>query len=211
MDRKPETSNYDLQRKMAQTIFMEYDHAGIARKFGLQADERWIYLEYFCMPCRISTDDGSIQMHCQGAWQMCHVFNTAMTIYDLLCYHQGPVLPSLTGQWCTVGNFVITGVTNTETFTGKYATLFDGCLAELKAACQSMGGVLQAPMAGADLTCRFAVTPFFPVLLQFWAGDDEFPPKILLLWDRNADCFLRFETMFFLQGDLLERLWRHME
>ena len=69
-----------------------------------------------------------------------------------------------------------------------------------------MGGILQPRMAGADVTCIIPVTPFFPVLLQFWEGDEEFPPKLLILWDRNADSFLHFETTFYLQGDLLERL-----
>ena len=65
---------------------------------------------------------------------------------------------------------------------------------------------LKKPLAGAEVTCEIPVTPFFSVLLQFWDGDDEFPPKLSLLWDRNALRFLHFETTFFLQGDLLERL-----
>ena len=56
------------------------------------------------------------------------------------------------------------------------------------------------------MTYRFAVTPFFPVVLQFWAGDEEFPPKLLILWDRNTPAFLHYETTFYLQGDLLDRL-----
>jgi hypothetical protein len=49
------------------------------------------------------------------------------------------------------------------------------------------------------------------VLLQFWEGDEEFPPKLLILWDRNTDQFMHFETTFYLQGDLLDRLRRIME
>ena len=101
---------------------------------------------------------------------------------------------------------MVTGVTQTDTFTKKYAKHFDGRLEALKTACEKLGGILQTPMAGANLTCKFRVTPFFPVLLQFWEGDEEFPPKLLILWDRNADSFLHFETTFYLQGDLLERL-----
>lgn len=55
------------------------------------------------------------------------------------------------------------------------------------------------------------MTDFFPVLLQFWEGDEEFSPRLLLLWDRNTTEFLRFETTFYLQGDLLERLKNRME
>ena len=47
---------------------------------------------------------------------------------------------------------------------------------------------------------------FFPVLLQFWQADEEFPPKLVLLWDQNTIEFMHFETTFYLQGDLLERL-----
>ena len=65
-------------------------------------------------------------------------------------------------------------------------------------------------MAGADVTCRIPVTPFFPVLLQFWEGDDEFPPKLMLLWDKNSMRFLHFETTFYLQGDIAQRLLRQL-
>ena len=65
---------------------------------------------------------------------------------------------------------------------------------------------MQPKMAGADLTCKFPVASFFSVLLQFWEGDEEFSPKMLILWDRAKDQFMHFETTFYLQGDLLERL-----
>ncbi len=198
--------NYDLQVDIAKRIFLEYDQELLIRKFCLEADEQYLYLTYLNTPCRISRKDGSVDEYIQNQWQECRAYSTVMTIYDLLCYHKGETAPALSGQWCAVGNFVITGVTNTETFTKKYAARLDGRFEELKAACESLGGVLLGRMAGADLTCKFQVTPFFPVLLQFWRGDDEFAPKLMLLWDRNADKFMHFETTFYLQGDLLERL-----
>lgn len=203
---KKPVSNYDLQVDIAKRIFLEYDQELPIRKFRLQADERWIYLTYIHTPCRIDRKDGSIEEYRDGAWKACRSFSTVMTVYDLLCYHQGADAPVLADQWCAVGTFVVTGVTDTGAFTKKCAAKLDGRLEELKTACESLGGVLQIPMAGADVTCRFPVTSFFPVLLQFWEGDDEFPPKLLILWDRNAMEFLHFETTFYLQGDLLERL-----
>lgn len=207
---KKPTSNYDLQVDIARGIFLEYDQELLIRKFELEADDGWIYLHYLNTPCRISRADGRIEEF-HDTWIECRSFNTVMTIYDLLCYHQGPGAPALFGQWCAVGNFVVTGVTNTETFTRKYAALFDGRVEELKSACETLGGVLQPRMAGADVTCRIPATPFFPVLLQFWEGDEEFPAKLMLLWDWNTDKFLHFETTFYLQGDLLERLKKRME
>ena len=197
--------NYDLQVDIAKEIFLSYDQEKMLRKFCLNADEQYIHLTYLNTPCRINRKTGGIEEY-MGFWQVCRDYSTVMTIYDLLCYHKGETMPALSDQWCTVGTFVVTGVTQTDTFTGKYARCFDGRLEDVKAACKKIGGILQPSMAGADLTCKFQVTPFFPVLLQFWEGDEEFSPKLLLLWDRNSDKFLHFETTFYLQGDLLNRL-----
>lgn len=204
-------NNYDLQVDMGRKIFLEYDQERLIRKFSLQADEGWLYLTYLNTPCRISRGDGRIDELADGEWTECRDFSTVMTIYDLLCYHKGDTAPVLFHQWCTVGTFVVTGVTETGTFTKKAAALFDGRLEELKAACIRLGGIMEKRLAGADITCRIPVTTFFPVLLQFWEGDEEFPPKVQLMWDRNTDSFLHFETTFYLQGDLLERLKREMD
>lgn len=198
-------SNYDLQMESARELFLGYDQEALIRKFSLDADENWLYLTYLNTPTRISRSTGRVEQRYEN-WTPWEDFNTVMTIYDLLCYCQGSYAPALLGQWCAVGNFIVTGITETETFTRKFARLFDGREAELRAACVKLGGELLPRMAGADVTCKLPVTPFFPVLLQFWAGDEDFPPRIMLLWDRNTDKFLHFETTFYLQGDILARL-----
>ena len=203
-------SNYDMQVDIGRQIFLEYDQPLLIRKYGLQADAQWIYLTYLHTKCRINRSNGQIEEQSNGQWTECRSYNTVMTIYDLLCYHKEPAAPQLAHQWCTVGGFVVTGVQDTGRFTQKYADRLNGRTEQLRAACTAMGGVPQTPMAGADVTVRFQVTPFFPVLLQFWEGDEEFPPKLQLLWDKHANLFLHFETTFFLQGDLLERLARNM-
>lgn len=204
------TDNYDKQVDIGRRIFLEYDQPRLIRKFCLEADENWIFLTYLNTPCRISRASGQIDELVGELWRECRDFSTVMTIYDLLCHHQGDVAPRLGCEWCAVGSFIVTGVQNTGSFTGKYAALFDGRLEELKAACARLGGVMEKRMAGADVTCRIPVTPFFPVLLQFWEGDDEFPPKLMLLWDKNSMDFLHFETTFYLQGDIAQRLLRSM-
>ena len=203
--------NYDKQVDIGRRIFLEYDQQLLIRKFGLEADDRWIYLTYLNTPCRIGRLDGQIDEMLEGVWTECRNFGTVMTIYDLLCHHRGDTAPVLLHEWCTVGTFIVTGVSNTGTFTGKFAAAFDGHLEKLKAACMKLGGTMEKRMAGADVTCKIPVTPFFPVLLQFWEGDDEFLPKLMLLWDRNSMDFLHFETTFYLQGDLAQRLMRQFK
>lgn len=203
--------NYERQVDMARGIFLEFDQQLLIRKFSLDADEAYIYLRYLNRDCRIDRKNGAIYEKMNGRWQECRNYATVMTIYDLLCYHKGEYPPVLLDQWCAVGTFVVTGVTQTDKFTGKYARQFSGRLEKIRSACEKLGGVPQKPVAGADLTCKFPVTPFFPVLLQFWDADEEFSPKLMILWDRNTDSFLHFETTFYLQGDLLERLKKCME
>lgn len=198
--------NYDRQVGIAKEIFLEHDQQRLVRKFCLEADAKWIYLTYLNTPCRIDRQTGTVEEYIFDVWQECRDYGTVMTIYDLLCYHKGEEMPQLSGQWCTVGTFIVAGITETEGFTRKYAKLFDGQIIKLREACEKLGGVLLKPMAGADVTCRFQATPFFPVLLQFWEGDEEFSPRIRILWDRSTDQFMHFETTFYLQGDLLERL-----
>ena len=38
-------SNYDLQVDMSKRIFLEYDQELLIRKFQLEADKLWIYLD----------------------------------------------------------------------------------------------------------------------------------------------------------------------
>ena len=40
----------------------------------------------------------------------------------------------------------------------------------------------------------------------FWAGDEEFLPRLRYLWDENAKQYIRYETMYFAVNLLLRRL-----
>lgn len=212
MQKKEKMSNYDIQAEDARRLFLKHDQEQIIKRYRLSADEQRMYLEYLHTSCRISRKSGNVEMRAKGeAWEECRDFNTVMTIYDLLCHAKGDTAPALSGEWCTVGHFTVVTSPSASGFTKKYEAIFLNHAKELEEACKSLGGVLQKKMAGADVTCLIRVTPYFPVLLQFWDGDDEFPPKLSLLWDRNSMEFLHFETTFYLQGDILERLRREMQ
>lgn len=209
--KKQSFSNYDLQVDLARKYFLEHDQQLLIRKYRLSADVDWLYLSYLHSQFRISRKSGQVDEYSENGWTECRNYNTVMTIYDLLCHHKGDRLPVLSDRWCPVGNFIITGVQNTGTFTKEYAAFFQAHLDRLPQACKALGGILQDSMAGADLTCLFPVTDYFSVLFRFWAADDEFPPTLSLLWGENSMEFLHFETTFYLQGDLLERLKKKLQ
>ena len=142
----------------------------------------------------------------------CREYTIVMTIYDMLCHGTEQEIPALTGDWKLIGNFAAAGSSpDANLFAQKYADAFNGKTEALKEACKIMGGEVKARLAGADVTAQIPAFLFFPVLLQFWEGDDEFAPQIRILWDSQTMKFLNFETTYYLQGDLLDRLAELMD
>lgn len=205
--KKPMESNYDKQVDIGKSYFLRYDAGQLAKKFKLPLDEEFLYLTYFGSPFRIERESGTVFEKQGEEYLECRSYETVMTIYDMLCHN--PELPPvpLSGNWTLVGNFAAAGASpSADFFAQKYADFFSGKTEKLKKACKSLGGELQPRLAGADVTARIPAFPFFPVLLQFWERDDEFPPQLKILWDTQTMHYLNFETTYYLQGDLLERL-----
>ena len=166
-----------------------------------------VYLKYIGTEYRINRRNGAIEYATGEEWTDCREYTVVMTIYDFLCCSGQEILPPLTGQWQPVGRFVTAGSSpSTDPFVEKYARAFSGKVEEVKQACICLGGKQMQRLAGADLTFEMPVLPGFSVLLQFWDGDEEFPPKILLLWDKVSLSYLHFETTYYLQGDLLKTI-----
>ena len=175
--------NYEKQVYTGRELFLKYDQDKLIEKYCLKHDEEYLYLKYIGTEYRINRRNG------------------------FLCCSGQEILPPLTGQWQPVGRFVPAGSSpSTDPFVEKYARAFSGKVEEVKQACICLGGKQTKRLAGADLTFEMPVLPEFSVLLQFWDGDEEFPPKILLLWDKVSLSYLHFETTYYLQGDLLKAI-----
>lgn len=203
-------SGYDLQVDMARKLFLNYDAEAIQKKFGLDSDDHYLYVLYLGQQHRISLTTGAIEAMQDKGWKECRSYTVVMTIYDMLCRDVNSPLPALSGNWTPVGRFAAAGASpGTDYFTKKYAKAFEGKADALKLACRALGGELLPALAGADVTARIPAFSFFPVLLQFWDGDDEFPAQIKILWDTQTLQYLKFETTYYLQGDLLDALAAH--
>ncbi len=205
--KKPMESNYDKQVDIGKSYFLKYDAGQLAKKFKLPLDEKFLYLTYFGSPFRIEQGSGTVFEKQGEEYRECRSYETVMTIYDMLCHNPGMPPVALSGNWTLVGNFAAAGASpGTDVFSQKYADFFSGKTEKLKKACKSLGGEIRPRLAGADVTARIPAFPFFPVLLQFWEKDEEFPPQLKILWDTQTMHYLNFETTYYLQGDLLERL-----
>ena len=199
--------NYEKQVYIGRELFLQHDQDKLIEKYGLKHNEEYLYLKYIGTEYRISRRDGAIAYSEGEEWMDCKEYTIVMTIYDFLCCSGQEILPPLTGQWQPVGRFVTSGSSpSTDPFVEKYARAFSGKVEEVKQACICLGGKQMERLAGADLTFEMPVFPDFSVLFQFWDGDEEFQPKILLLWDKVSLSYLHFETTYYLQGDLLKAI-----
>ena len=75
-------------------------------------------------------------------------------------------------------------------------------------ACEALGG---EPFPKGDGAYVFRIFEDLPVVVQLWLGDEEFPPNLRLLWDENSLMYLKYETMHFAKGLLLQKIWKAME
>lgn len=197
-------SNYELTKRKMQTEFLRYDQEEMIQKFSLAADERYLYLALLRRPHRIDRHSGLVEWS-DDCFRTAHEadFNSAMTLYDLLCCSKPDC--RLSGRFCTVNALHGTAYTAGlgEDLFVREAAFFDRHLTQLRAACAALGGT-QEP--NGDLACRLLLFPFFPVILRFWQGDEEFPASLKLLWDENTLQFLHYETTYYAANHLFSRL-----
>ena len=62
-----------------------------------------------------------------------------------------------------------------------------------------------------DVSFAFELFDGLRIWLQFWEGDEEFPPRLRFLWDENALQYLKYETMYFAVPLLLQRIRENMD
>ena len=56
--------------------------------------------------------------------------------------------------------------------------------------------------------------PVFPgvsMCLKFYFADEEFPPQLTFLWDKNMLQFVRYETVYYIAGCIRERLLKRID
>ncbi|MBQ1264008.1 MAG: DUF3786 domain-containing protein [Oscillospiraceae bacterium] len=195
-------SNYDLARDNAAKQFLTYSISPMVKKYALRQDEEFTYITFLNRNYRISRRTGCVQW-LSGGDAVQADFNEAMTIYDVLCYAKPDA--KLSGHFSSVMQLkgVVQSANPGRNLFSRYAELFSGRLAELKAACEALGGV---PYSVGDVSFQIPLFDFFPVILQFWEADEEFGAELQLKWDDNTLAYMHFETTFYAAGHLFQRI-----
>lgn len=197
-------SNYEIMRNQMRGEFTKYDQEKMIRKFSLESDADYIYIDFVSRQYRVNRKNGVVE------WSENHFetsveadYNESMTIYDVICYSKDDC--SLSGNYCPAN--MLKGTVRSAAPGGnmfqKSADGFNGKLKELKAACNILGEEID--MKG-DLAARLYPFPFLPIIVQYWEADDEFPANLKFMFDENIMDYMHYETIFFMMGHVLSRI-----
>jgi hypothetical protein len=195
-------NNYAIMTSQARERFLTYDQEAMIRKFGLSADQEFLYLSFAGAPCRIRRTDGTLFCQENGIFQE-GGFNESLSVYDILCCPTEH--PSLSGRWESLSSLggIIGAGHSSSSMMDRYTSDFSGKAEQLDRACLRLGG---RPASTGDVSYILPVFDFFPTWFQFWDGDEEFPASIRFLWDSNTFQFLHYETLWYIMNHILDRL-----
>jgi len=88
------------------------------------------------------------------------------------------------------------------------ASTFAGRLEALEAACRDLCGVPEVDAVSTDLFMKFQALPGVPQYLSFNDQDDDFQAQSHLLFQRSAESYLNFKSLFvlgtFMAGNLIK-------
>lgn len=194
--------NYKIQADQAKRHFLRYDQEKLIRKLKTKADEAYIYVAFLCQPYRIHRTTGHIQRQAEGLWIDGDSFGEVMTLLDLVCDSREDRY--ISGRWKNMLSFGLMFHQNLlEDAKDPYAEAFDKDPESLRRACLALKG--EAFPQG-DVAYAIELFEELKVVVQLWQSDEEFPPSLRFLWDENALMYLKYETMHFAKGLLLQRL-----
>ena len=193
----PKRDNYALQAEDARLRFLTYDQTTMPA----ERDDAFLYLRFCCDDYKISRADGHIFRLSEGQWVGADSHGEVLTIFDYLCdARPGRAAAGEFVSMASLGGYVHTGL---SLHSGALEDAIDRDPEGFRRACLSLKC---APKTGGDLCFLMELFPDLPVLLRFWHSDEEFGPKLDLLWDKNSLLFLRYETTWFAAGVLRRRL-----
>lgn len=194
-------NNYLLQVAQAKKVFLRYDQQALVRKLNLQQDEGYLYATMLSSPYRIDRRNGDLERLEAGAWLDANTHGEYMTLLDLIC----DSLPDrfLSCRWKNTAAFGRAFHQNLLESRDPFAEEIQARPEAFRKACEAMGGI---SLNMGDMGYAIELFDGLRIALQFWEGDEEFPPKVNFLWDENALMYLKYETMWYAVGLLKQRL-----
>ena len=198
--------NYQIQARQAKDRFLTYDQNALIEKMHMEHDGQYLYIPLLSQRYRISRTTGDMERRTTEGWVDANSHAEVMTLLDLICDSwQGRFI---SGRWKNMSSFGL--LFHQNLLEGKedpWAEKFQASPDAFRRACEAMGG---RTLPNGDIAYAIALCDGLEIGLQLWFGDEEFPASLRFLWDENALMYLKYETMYFARGLLLQRLAERM-
>jgi len=201
------TNNYRIQVRQAQDRFLTYDQKKLIRKMKLDADDAYLYIPMLSQRYRIDRKTGDMERLTESGWIGANSHGEVMTLLDLICDSRED--RCISGRWKAMASFGL--MFHQDLLEGKrdpWADRFEADPDGFRRGCEALGG---RPLPLGDIAYAIELFDGLEILVQLWFGDEEFPASLRLLWDENTLQYIKYETMWFAKGMLLERIKEQMD
>lgn len=198
-------SNYEIAKRKTQKQFYKYNHEEIARKLQIPLENSYLYPEFLSRKYRVDCRTGRVEWSENDFADVTEAdFNEVLTIYDILCYSRQDAAPA--NEFALIQR--LSNVQNAASYAGegsfkKEEAFFDGKTELLAQALESLNG---KPYGKGDISYRVPVFQSLDVVFSFWNSDEDFPPQIKFLCDKNTLQYMHYETIWYLISHLVRRL-----
>lgn len=200
-------NNYLIQAQQAKDRFLTYDQQKLITKLKLKFDDGYLYTTMLCKEYRISRTSGDLQRQEGDTWVDGNSFGEVMTLMDMVCDSRED--RHLSCRWKNMNAFGLMFHQNLlEGTVDPWAEKFQADPEGFRRACQALQGT---PLPNGDIAYAIELFDGLCMALQLWFGDEEFPANLRILWDENANMYIRYETMYFAKGLLLDRIAQLMQ
>lgn len=196
--------NYKIQADQAKACFLTYDQEKLIAKLNLEYDAQYLYPYLLRTKYRLCRRTGYLEKW-QGNWVDGNSFEEVMTLLDLICDSREDRCVS--GKWKQMRDFGLMFHRSLLEERDEWAQRFQQNPEGLRRACIALGGTA---LQQGDIAYAIELFDGLPIAVQFWEGDEEFPPRLRLMWDENALQYIKYETMYFARSLLLRRIAEEM-
>jgi hypothetical protein len=109
-------------------------------------------------------------------------------------------------DFCTLGYFSGGVFGRNDIFSGPLERVYGGNYEKFQETAEKMGMALELEKPSEKYVWNYTVLPKIPVKIIYYEGDDEYPTKLQILYDKTAITILKFEPLAVLHGCFIHGL-----
>ena len=196
-------SNYEITLQAAMKRFCSYDMSIICQRTGVTDRGEYLQTRFFGIPIQICKKSGQVTVSGEPA-----DFCETLSVFDWLC--DGKPDAKASGEFCPVSSLpgVFVGGSGLLMTAPEMAESIDKNPDRFRDICKKLGS---KPVNNGDICEEIEIFPGLPMQIKFYFGDEEFPPSVTFLWDKNILSFVRYETVYYIAGVLKKHLLKGMQ